>query len=1264
MSNTCTHCSRVNPPGAEYCYFDGSSLNRQDGPQNIGSRPFPAPFVFPGGRACRSFDQLAVACQEDWPAAVDLLRDGAFERFLGGLGRIDLALAARHAADFPDADRGLDQLLERLPTQALPEPKLQTELEDLDLGTLRPDTDHRFAIRLANLGARLLYGSIASDTKWLTLGDGPGSPRKLFQCGSETAVPLTVHSRQLRAGNKPMEAKLVIESNGGTATVRVRALVQAQPFSDGLLAGALTPRQLAEKARKSPKEAAAYFESGAVARWYQENGWTYPVQGPAAKGLAAVQQFFEALGLAKPPKVEVTEPVLSLRGRPGESVRQTVQVRTSEKRPVFASAASDQAWLSVGTAQLNGAVATIPLEVGRVPDQPGEVLQARVAVTANGGQRFVVSVSLAVAPAAPAVAEPTAVAVDTAESPAAPPRARPLTPPRTPVKKRVRRVPDEREGPDEPGRGNATLYIALGGVALLLLLVGGVALLFLGGDGEAGEPRGGKVAVAIQNEPGEQKNPAKGPAVPAQPLVDIKDEPEEVSAPQALPVKFKIDDEPEERTGEVKLPPAQVTIKDEPEEVQPGAALNSTIPLDPKPRLIYKYGPNSRFGITAVADRQGRPLGKRLTYSDPGVAPDGGTSNTLVKVNGALHEFGENSFDKEARWLVRHKRLPDDPVRQSRNGTVSVLAVGKIRISQVVEVVPSTQPVLVRGAKKRVLDTVLVRYVIENLDSRAHLVSMRVMIDTQIGDNDGVPFTVPGYGGLVDSMADFRTPEQVPVFIQALERPNLRAPGTVALMTLKPGGGLEPPGRVSLTHWPGPNITWDVPIVNMRLTLATASGNDSAVVLYWGDKALPPGQKRVLGYAYGLGQVDASEAGGKLGITLNGDFSPGKYFSVTALLTNPQPGQTVTLEAPGFEIQGQPKASVPPAQGKPPTSVVTWYVKVLKPGEFRVRVVSSTGQAQAKTISIVQPKAPAGGKLALDIQGQRFDPGQTFTLLAKVAAPLPGQKLTLQLPPRGLECVEGALTQDVPAADGPQGTSTVAWKVKVVVTGRFPLRVESSTGVAQTKTLTIVQQDTGGGVFRVALEGKFAPGADFHVIASVADPVEGQTLTLKLPPGLERQSGADVQAVPSAPKGGSSQVRWGVRVQKAGRFTLAVASSTGVTKKTTLTIEGADPNAGKFALSLSGDIKPGKVFYVAARVTSPLKGQTLKLKLSTDTLERAEGAEEQPVPASGEVRWGVRVSAAEGELRVRVESPATGVTQGKRITLKQAPPEAGKIFGN
>ena len=34
------------------------------------SAPFPNQFVFPGGQACRNFDQLATACQQGWQSAV------------------------------------------------------------------------------------------------------------------------------------------------------------------------------------------------------------------------------------------------------------------------------------------------------------------------------------------------------------------------------------------------------------------------------------------------------------------------------------------------------------------------------------------------------------------------------------------------------------------------------------------------------------------------------------------------------------------------------------------------------------------------------------------------------------------------------------------------------------------------------------------------------------------------------------------------------------------------------------------------------------------------------------------------------------------------------------------------------------------------------------------------------------------------------------------------------------------------------------------
>src|SRR5215813_12857882 len=97
MTLVCRTCSRVNPLEARYCYHDGAALAGAlggSGPIAIGQQPFLTPFVFPTGRTCSNFDELAVACDTDWNAARDLLRQGYLERFLGGLGRVDLAMAA------------------------------------------------------------------------------------------------------------------------------------------------------------------------------------------------------------------------------------------------------------------------------------------------------------------------------------------------------------------------------------------------------------------------------------------------------------------------------------------------------------------------------------------------------------------------------------------------------------------------------------------------------------------------------------------------------------------------------------------------------------------------------------------------------------------------------------------------------------------------------------------------------------------------------------------------------------------------------------------------------------------------------------------------------------------------------------------------------------------------------------------------------------------------------------------------------------------
>ena len=400
MVHTCGKCKRVNPPEAAHCYFDGTALagTAIDGASaSAAARPFPSPFVFPSGRSCRTFDELAFGSHEEWLPALKLLRQGYFESFLAGLGRADLALAAREAARFPDPDRGLDQLISRLPAAALEAPKLRVSPQEVNLAILRVGMERSFDLHLENRGMRLLFGSIScEDCNWLRLGGVKGASEKHFQFGSDANIPVHVQANRLRASNKPLEGRLVVDSNGGTAVVTVRAEVPVQPFPEGVLKDARSPRQLAEKAKHSPREAAELFERGAVARWYSDNGWTYPIAGPAPKGPAAVQQFFEVLGLTIPPKVELRKKAVALRGSVGDSLRCELELVNEEKKakPVFAHAFSNQPWLEVGRASLNGRIAKIPLVIPSVPDREGATLSARVVVVANGNQRFVVPVTL------------------------------------------------------------------------------------------------------------------------------------------------------------------------------------------------------------------------------------------------------------------------------------------------------------------------------------------------------------------------------------------------------------------------------------------------------------------------------------------------------------------------------------------------------------------------------------------------------------------------------------------------------------------------------------------------------------------------------------------------------------------------------------------------------------------------------------------------------------------------------------------------------
>jgi hypothetical protein len=274
---------------------------------------------------------------------------------------------------------------------------------------------------------------------------------------------------------------------------------------------------------------------------------------------------------------------------------------------------------------------------------------------------------------------------------------------------------------------------------------------------------------------------------------------------------------------------------------------------------------------------------------------------------------------------------------------------------------------IVAGEQTRLLDTCQVTYTLENEDDRPHDVGLRFLLDTFIGANDGVPFHVPGVSRLVDRARRFDSPASVPAFIEALEHDRLDSPGTVAHLQLRLGHRIEAPERVTLGSWPDPALAqrpggkrargqltgWDVPVLSIH---ALPQG-DSAVTLYWDERQLLPGDRRTVGFAYGLGGIASSEGRGELALTVGGSFEPGGRFIVTAYLSQPKPGQTVRLTLPdGFRlVDGEAVQAVPPV---PPAarrrqSIVIWTVEAPpREGSYRLDVASSTGVRQTQPVTV------------------------------------------------------------------------------------------------------------------------------------------------------------------------------------------------------------------------------------------------------------------------------------------------------------------------
>ncbi len=386
MPHACPRCQRANPDAAVFCYYDGAEL--RPGTAARAYNRLAQEFVFPSGRRCRTFDELAQGCQDDWPAARELLKQGVFGQFFSAGGRMDLARASQEATAQADADLALTMFLGALPVSHGQTPRLDLNPRRLLLGNMLAGESKQIQLTVSNQGQGVLQGTlkVTEGGEWLKVGGAVNG-----QCPLKTArdqqITLHVVTRGLEAA-QTYGAMLRVVTNGGVVEVPVRMDLVAHSFARPPFQGVKTPREMAERMRLHPKQAVPLFETGEVSRWFADNGWKYPVRGTPAKGVAGVQQFFEAMGLSKPPAVRISQPEVRFVCHYPESARGQVTLHTSSKKWVYAEVESDSPWLKVLTPQVGGPQqAAIGFEVDSRQLGGGRA-EGQLRILANAGQRL------------------------------------------------------------------------------------------------------------------------------------------------------------------------------------------------------------------------------------------------------------------------------------------------------------------------------------------------------------------------------------------------------------------------------------------------------------------------------------------------------------------------------------------------------------------------------------------------------------------------------------------------------------------------------------------------------------------------------------------------------------------------------------------------------------------------------------------------------------------------------------------------------------
>lgn len=675
---------------------------------------------------------------------------------------------------------------------------------------------------------------------------------------------------------------------------------------------------------------------------------------------------------------------------------------------------------------------------------------------------------------------------------------------------------------------------------------------------------------------------------------------------------------------EIPEPPLEIMPK-LPEPPLPIVAVNQEEPpappqLPPEPALdntryislgfgfLTNRGSFTGFGTFGLALAENS---KKLTYNNYGR-----TNNTIVRIDGVDHEFGGDhgaylsGIDSNSKTVTG-----TDSIKGKGDRSVPI---GEIEHSDEYstewrqgKVVFKQKLTHVRSKTTKLYDKMVVSYEMMNQDKVQHKVGVRIMIDTFIGDNDGVPFFVPGIPNVITRHVDLRGKE-IPEYILALERNVLEDKS----MTVAEFGFDEDvdqrPTRVVLTVWPpkhtqyvprtfftqnnevtGSQTPWEIkpPVLGKN---AKPFDEDSAALIYFDPTPIPAGESRTVKFTYGLGSLSSQgKSLASLAFRDPGPLKTGSTFWLTGIVKNPTAGQTVTLTLPdGLQLaEGELTQKVPADRSD--LAYINWKVKVGEKAygtreiaakltplgvEERIKCVITTAEPWIKEL-VVSGEPVVGGMVRVT---------------AQILNGQPDTKAKLELP-ASCSLADPAQSLEVRSALG----VNASWVVRINAGKDQTFKVTLSNGPTASKTIAATTRPTE--FKKLEVTGNMKSGGALRASALIAYAQPGMKVKLQLPVGITLAAGESVEkpvtsgAVPS----------WILAIDPdyAGPLELQATLSNGMQAKNAISVTAVTPKLT--FLPATSKIVAGKKFWIVVQVYPAVKNASVDLKLP-DMLKLAE----------------------------------------------------------